>query len=472
LSGGFQGKLAAPVELGADGRLDIAKWVFRNGLDPQSVIDVGFVSNAMLPMILREMHVALQPSRAEACTSLPVKEAMACEVPVIAARNTGMTDLLDASNCIALERQGLVADANGAPIEGWGESDVDEIVAALEFAYEDRERASMIGARSRAWLIEHGRTWQAHASELKQWLLSMQHGHAARSPAHERKAEVSAAAPETLLLLYTNRDEPVTRVILDNAARFGCEVIALSLPELLNEVSVGPVWQWAGRKIEPARTGVVNRLTSIDSAVLGGESTWSFRRTQLWIWLGNELRRFAYASSLPAVNSIMGGYGSLVDQWLDLPALVGGLRVPAHRKPWDKALPPGDVYFADPWQLYSLGEPASAGAAAQDPTATLAYARPQGMLVHAAQVGGAYFLANEPPHMTPLQQNYMAAYLDRMSRVSTSRILEHAFFVGDDLPVFFATFPIPVLTGNFAEYRDLVIQGLCDDLKRRSRLAA
>jgi glycosyltransferase involved in cell wall biosynthesis len=174
LSAGFKGKLAAPVELGATGALDIAKWVSQNGLDPRALIDLGFVDNAVLPAILREMDVALQPSRAEACTSLPVKEAMACGVPVIAALNTGMTDLLVGDNCIALERQSAVGDRFGSSDEGWGESDVEEIVAALEFAYEHRERAREIGIRSRAWLLEHGRTWQAHASELKRWLLSMQ----------------------------------------------------------------------------------------------------------------------------------------------------------------------------------------------------------------------------------------------------------------------------------------------------------
>jgi len=59
------------------------------------VIDIGLVPNPMMPTVLREMDVSLQPSRAEACTSLPVKEAMACGIPVIAAVNTGMQDLLN-----------------------------------------------------------------------------------------------------------------------------------------------------------------------------------------------------------------------------------------------------------------------------------------------------------------------------------------------------------------------------------------
>ena len=171
-SAGFKGKLPVAIEMGPNGMLDVGKWVAQNGIDTDCVIDIGLVPNVALPMILREMDVALQPSRAEACTTLPVKEAMACGIPVIAAANTGMKDLLTDDNCILLGKQSAV-QATDASMEGWGESDVDEMVAALEFAYDNRERARQIGLRSRDWLIEHGRTWQAHASAVKDWIMSL-----------------------------------------------------------------------------------------------------------------------------------------------------------------------------------------------------------------------------------------------------------------------------------------------------------
>jgi glycosyltransferase involved in cell wall biosynthesis len=173
LSAGFKGRLTAPLTLDDRGQLDVRQWVARNGIDPKSMIDIGLVPNAMMPSILREMDVTLQPSRAEACTSLPVKEAMACGVPVIAALNTGMKDLLDDDNAILLRSQASIDNGEAAAMQGWGESDIDEIVAALEFAYEQREHAREIGLASRAWLIGHDRTWQAHARELKGWLLSL-----------------------------------------------------------------------------------------------------------------------------------------------------------------------------------------------------------------------------------------------------------------------------------------------------------
>jgi glycosyltransferase involved in cell wall biosynthesis len=173
LSVGFRGRAAAPVALDGRGMLDIARWASQNGIDPQAVIDIGLVPNALMPSVLREMDVALQPSRAEACTNLPAKEAMACGVPVIAAMNTGMLDLLTDDNCIPLRRQARVEVPGAVSTDGWGESDVDEMVAALEFAYEHREEARRIGMCSRDWLIRHGRTWEAHARELKRWILSL-----------------------------------------------------------------------------------------------------------------------------------------------------------------------------------------------------------------------------------------------------------------------------------------------------------
>ena len=63
----------------------------------------------------------------------------------------------------------------GAPgeTEGWGESDVDEIVAALEFAYAHRDEARAIGRRGREAIVERQRTWEAHAGALKPWLVSL-----------------------------------------------------------------------------------------------------------------------------------------------------------------------------------------------------------------------------------------------------------------------------------------------------------
>lgn len=262
---------------------------------------------------------------------------------------------------------------------------------------------------------------------------------------------------DCLLLLYSDRSDPVSRVLLEQPGRFDREVIAISAEQLADEVTIGPQWTWSGRVIDPERTAVVNRLASAPAA------TGYFTERQAWVWLRTALRSFAYASSLPTATSVSGDYGSLLDQWQDLPELVAGLRVPVHARPWTGEAVHGDVYRVDPWRLYSLG---TNGPAAGD--GLLHYIRPRGPMVHVAQVGETLLLANVPPGMTARQQSYIVSFVGAMASASGTRILEHAFFIGDDLPVFYSTCPTPVITGSLADYPALLVQGLQDDIARRA----
>jgi len=172
LSIGFRGKLEAPLGQTPDGRIDVKNWVARNGIDPAKVMEIEPVPNAILPSILREMDCALAPSRAEACTNLLAKEAMACGVPVILAPNTGVKDLAEEGNCVALTRQQPVTGFDQWGTEGWGEPDVDEMIDALERLYTDTALRRSIGKRGAEWLLEKDRTWQHHARAVKLLLLS------------------------------------------------------------------------------------------------------------------------------------------------------------------------------------------------------------------------------------------------------------------------------------------------------------
>ncbi len=173
LSVGFQGKLEFPLELTSQGVIDVKKWVAGNGIDPAKIIEIGQVPNASMPSLLREMDCALAPSRAEACTNLLAKEAMACGVPVILAANTGVKDLIAEGNALPLTRQRAVRDYPLAGTEGWGESDVEEIVEALERLYSDTALRSGIGEAGAAWIVEERRTWSNHARQMKSLLLSL-----------------------------------------------------------------------------------------------------------------------------------------------------------------------------------------------------------------------------------------------------------------------------------------------------------
>jgi len=164
--------LPVALQRGANGALDIQRWVTENGVRPHQFIELPAMPNSLLPMVLREMDCAVQVSRCEACTNLPAKEAMACGIPVILANNTGTLDLVDVDNCVALRSQGPVT-AEGWGTEGWGESSVEEIVAALEQLYTDTQMRKRIGAGGAAWILQHQRTWAHHAAEFKAYLLGL-----------------------------------------------------------------------------------------------------------------------------------------------------------------------------------------------------------------------------------------------------------------------------------------------------------
>lgn len=121
----------------ADGTLNLKKWAAEAGVAPEKFVDLGMVANEAMPGYLKEFDLAVFPNRCEGGTNLVAMEAMACGVPCIVAANTGQKDLIGEGNCFTLEKQGQV-HFPGAGTDGWGECDIDEIVEAMEFAYQSR----------------------------------------------------------------------------------------------------------------------------------------------------------------------------------------------------------------------------------------------------------------------------------------------------------------------------------------------
>ncbi len=93
------------------------------------VIDVGALPNAFMAPIYRECDVALFPNRAEGGTNLVAMECLGCGVPTILSDCTGHRDLLQMGLGRALSQK------PGAFWSEWGESDIDEVVEALEWAF-------------------------------------------------------------------------------------------------------------------------------------------------------------------------------------------------------------------------------------------------------------------------------------------------------------------------------------------------
>jgi glycosyltransferase involved in cell wall biosynthesis len=165
--------LAAPVPFAGSGAADVTGWAVASGVPANQILDLGLIPNASMPPVLREMDVALFPNRCEGGTNLVAMECMACGVPAILSRNSGHLDLIEDGNCYPLERQAGLAGKEGPfnGVSGWGESDVDEIVAALEAAYADRDDARRRGLAGAQTLSRH--SWAATARGMKDAVLPL-----------------------------------------------------------------------------------------------------------------------------------------------------------------------------------------------------------------------------------------------------------------------------------------------------------
>ena len=161
LGGHVRGTPVAP-----NGTMNVSDWLVANGVPRTATLDIGCVPNAMMGQIVREADVALFPNRCEGGTNLVAMECMAAGVPTVVSANTGHLDLIATGGCFALRSQRSVPQPTRyfTAVDGWGESDVDEIVALLEQLYANRtlgiERAAQ-GIRA----MEQ-RTWSQQVDAL------------------------------------------------------------------------------------------------------------------------------------------------------------------------------------------------------------------------------------------------------------------------------------------------------------------
>jgi tetratricopeptide (TPR) repeat protein/glycosyltransferase involved in cell wall biosynthesis len=139
-----------------DGALLVGDWLSSNGVPSEAHLDIGRVPNAMMGQVLREANVALFPNRCEGGTNLVAMECMACGIPTIVSDNSGHRDLVATGGAIPLGRQGPVRPPTRffRSVEGWGESDVEEMVDALELVYADRVRAAAVAERGAAAMAQ------------------------------------------------------------------------------------------------------------------------------------------------------------------------------------------------------------------------------------------------------------------------------------------------------------------------------
>lgn len=150
-----------------EGGLRMGEWLVANGIPAENLLVLGPVPNAAMAPLLRDADLAVFPNRCEGGTNLVAMEAMATGVPCILSANTGHLDLIREDDCYPLLRQGPVA--GGCPLyqgyEGWGESDVGEIVELMEQTFRRRKEARECGLRAARWMQREW-TWEVRMTEF------------------------------------------------------------------------------------------------------------------------------------------------------------------------------------------------------------------------------------------------------------------------------------------------------------------
>lgn len=147
------------------GDLDIVGWLEQNGIPRRAAFDIGPVPNHLMPEAYKQADCAVLPNRCEGGTNLVAMECLACGLPTILSANTGHLDLVDERHCYPLTRQNPVAPLPPfGGTEGWGESDVAEVVEKLEQIYCDRHDAQKRAAAAATFMRDW--SWEKRFGEL------------------------------------------------------------------------------------------------------------------------------------------------------------------------------------------------------------------------------------------------------------------------------------------------------------------
>lgn len=132
-----------------DGKLMFEEWSVAGDIPVGSHEDIGLVNNAKLAVLLQSMDVAVFPNRCEGGTNMVAMECLASGVPTILSDNSGHSDLIRFPiPCYALERQAMISST-------MRESDVEEVLEALEHVYQHRTEARATGVLASEIMGDH-----------------------------------------------------------------------------------------------------------------------------------------------------------------------------------------------------------------------------------------------------------------------------------------------------------------------------
>jgi glycosyltransferase involved in cell wall biosynthesis len=146
--------------------VEIAPWLLANGLPDGCFMDLGSVPYAQLGQILQQADVAVFPNRCIADPNRLAMASLACGCSTILSANTGHLDLLRHNLGYPLYAQRPIHGSSAFGTDGWGETDVEEVVETLEWIYTNRQEASYRSSAAIEFLREW--TWETYVQHFLQ----------------------------------------------------------------------------------------------------------------------------------------------------------------------------------------------------------------------------------------------------------------------------------------------------------------
>lgn len=142
--------------------LDYHKYFAHYGIKEDNYILLPHLTAKQIAYYMQQSDIALFPNRCEGGTNRVAMEAMACGLPVIISNNTGHQDIIHDKMNLVLRQQTPI---NFSPYtikdaSMWHESDIDEIIAHLEFAYHNRDKIKQEGVANASFMKQYNMTTQ------------------------------------------------------------------------------------------------------------------------------------------------------------------------------------------------------------------------------------------------------------------------------------------------------------------------
>lgn len=142
---------------------------------PIAILYNQYLSRSQLGALYRSADCFVLTSRGEGW-GLPILEAMACGLPVIATDWSAQTEFLHAGVGFPLRVRSLIPAQAKCPYYtgwSWAEPDVDHLIDLMRYVYEHRAEAQAVGAAAAAEVAQRW-TWRHAAERIVQRLRAVQ----------------------------------------------------------------------------------------------------------------------------------------------------------------------------------------------------------------------------------------------------------------------------------------------------------